>query len=197
MGYRKLEKKKRKPNRSMHDTTTLSKTFVQNGATAYLAIPCLYVEVNPPHELHLHDRDHDDHVGWPSPDHPDRSCQAFEHVHKIYPHLHIDHHEEYHHPHMYLDMNRVHPIHLTKEGYKDIKVAFNNAPEGLTYDSHIDEREDWVVRVLFDAQCQDAINEKLEVEYSVFATGVLAGRGKVSDVVSRGKLVILPGPIGE
>lgn len=190
MGYRIKEKQPHKPNRSMQDTATPSKIYMQNGTTAYLAIPCWYQEVKKPIPAHHHDRMHHDHVGWPSPNHPDHICQNWDFAHSC-----CSFNENKKHCdrcHRYIDMSKLIPIHLTKEGYKSIVVAFDGAPNGLKATGHIDKK-DWIVRIVFIAKCDKAIKDRIKVPYTVFAQGNIDGRD-VSDVVSKGMLEILPGP---
>lgn len=101
-------------------------------------------------------------------------------------------------------MDRMVPIHLLAEGYKNINVAFKNPPEGLTATANIDDSKDivdskryirdWIVRIKLEAKCKDAIDESIDTKFAVFATGTLKGGKEVSDVVARGILEILPGP---
>lgn len=193
MGYRKLEHPHRPHGqRTVQDTTTPGTIFIQNGATGYFAFPCWYLEVPAPVRWRPHNRPHHDHIGWPDPQHPDHSCQDHDF------HLRAcTHHDGVHgcdgHQ-VYLDQRRVSPIHLLKEGYEDIEIALDEAPQGLTVVGHIDATEDWVVRVDVKAMCPDAIKEKVEARYTVYAIGDIDGKN-VRDVVARGKLVILPNPI--
>ena len=192
MGYRIKEKPEPpKPRRTMQDTTTESTVYVQNGTTAYLAIPCWYLEVEPPKRAHYHSRQHHDHVGWPSPNHKDHICQSWDFAHSC---CSFDKHKhECDHCERYLDMDRLIPIHMLQEGYTDIEIAMIDAPDGLKVSGYIDEKKDWIVRILFDAKCEDALEDKLVVRFSVFANGDLGNR-PVSDIVADGILEILPGP---
>lgn len=192
MGYRKLEHHHHPPRRNVQDTATPGKIIIQNGATGYFAFPCWYLLIPRPIPWTPHDRPHHDHIGWPGPRHPDHSCQDHD--------FHIGactHHDGVHgcdgHK-AYLDQRRVYPIHLLKEGYTEVEVALEDQPEGLTVSGHIDEKEDWTVRVDVDAQCEVAIKDRFETVYTVFAVGEIDGKN-VKDVVTRGKLVILPGPM--
>ena len=202
MSYRIKEKPKPKPRRTFEDASTPSKIYIQNGTTSYLAIPCWYVEVAPPYKAHCHSRQHHDHVGWPSPNHPDHICQAWDLAHSCCSFNRHKHHCD--HCKHYLDMDRMVPIHLLAEGYKNINVAFKNPPEGLTATANIDDSKDivdskryirdWIVRIKLEAKCKDAIDESIDTKFAVFATGTLKGGKEVSDVVARGILEILPGP---
>lgn len=197
MGYRKLEPKKKPIKRVFQDTTVLNRTFVQNGVRAHIAIPCWYLEVRHPQHTHYHDRDYHDHIGWPDPKHPDHSCQDAYHI--KHPHWKYDRHlVGWHHPHRYLDMSNCFPIHLSKEGYTKVTIAFDNKPEGLIASGYIDEDQDWVVCVDFYPMCSAAIKEDIEVPYTVFLDGTFT-TGKqtrqVRDIVAKGILRIVRGPI--
>lgn len=199
MGYRKPDPKPKPIRRVLQDTTTRNKTFIQNGAHAHLAIPCWYLEVKPPKHLHLHDRDFHDHIGWPDPRHHDHSCQDAYHVRHAHwqyhdPHDFNPHHRGWHHPHRYLDLSKCHPIHLLKEGYENVTIAFDDPPEGLTASGYIDEKQDWVVRFDLYPMCDDAIKKDIDVPYTVFVDGSFGTR-QVRDVVAKGILRIIHGPI--
>lgn len=192
MSYRIKEKPKPKPRRTMENLSTPTKVFIQNGTTEYIAIPCWYVEVMPPIKAHPHCRPHHDHVGWPSPRHPDHICQAWDLAHSCC--SFNRHKHKCDHCHRFIDMDRMHPIHMRKEGYNKISIAFKNAPSGLTAEGHIDEKSDWIARIKLSAKCQSAIDEEVEVKYVVFASGVLKGGRETTDVISRGIVKIMPGP---
>ena len=91
-------------------------------------------------------------------------------------------------------MDRMVPIHLTKEGYTTIKPVFIDPPSGLTAEGYIDEKDDWIARLKIEAKCESAIKEHVKTEFAVFATGTFKGGKKVSDVIASGILEILPGP---
>lgn len=91
-------------------------------------------------------------------------------------------------------MGLLRPIHLSKEGYDKITVAFDSAPEGLKATGSIDEKRDWIVRIQLSANVRAAVKEKVLVPYAVFAEGTVSGR-KTRDVVARGVVVIVPGPL--
>lgn len=194
MGYRIEDKKPPKPRRDVQGTTSPSKVFVQNGSTLEYAIPCWYLIVDAPVRSHCHSRDHHDHIGWPSPTHPDHICQDWEFAHCHHRHENI---RGYHHDHCdhYIDMRRLHPIHLIKEGYEDIDVVFHDKPDGLEAYGEIDKKRDWIIRITVESLVEDAITDKVEVPYSIFASCEIDEHVH-RDVVSRGVIVILPGPIG-
>lgn len=192
MSYRINERPKHKPRRTFEDASTPSKVFIQNGTKEYLAVPCWYVEVTPPNKAHCHSRQHHDHVGWPSPRHPDHICQAWDLAHSCCSFDRHKHHCD--HCRHYLDMDKMHPIHLTKEGYKKITPVMIDPPAGLDMTGSIDEKHDWIARLLVTANCKTAIKNPVETKFSVFASGTFKGGKEVTDVIARGILVVMPGP---
>ena len=190
MGYRIKEHKDHKPHRTMQDTATPSGLYVQNGTMARLAIPCWYYVVDPPVRMHHHDRMHHDHIGWPSPNHPDHICQDWDFVHSCC--SHNIHKHVCDHCHMFIDMNKFFPIHLEEEGYTSVDVAFVNPPVGLKASGVID---DYMVRLYIEPMCSDAVEKNIDVPYTVFVNGTMNKR-KVRDVVAKGILHILSGATG-
>lgn len=186
MGYRKVEK--HKPiRRVFQDITTENRTFIQNGATANIAIPCWYIEVYKPKRANAHDIDLHDHIGWPNPTIPDESCQVI---------------QGHYHPYdgygwriikRYIDMGLVHPIHLQseEEGYTDVEIAFVEPPDGLEAYGELD---DYVVRIHINPMCSSAIKEDVEVPYTVFIKGTRDGH-MIRDIAAKGILRIVAGPI--
>ena len=197
MGYRHIERE-RPIRRVLQDTATRNRTFVQNGATAYLAVPCWYHEVRSPQHTHVHDREWHDHVGWPSPGHPDGSCQDAYLLNKGMggrpPYREAE--GGWVHPGRYLDFSQFAPIHLIEEGYGEVEVAFDDPPAGLHGSGWIDGDSDWVVRFLIEPMCPSAVKEDVDVPYTVFVKGNVGGRPR-RDVVAKGTLRIVAGPIGE
>lgn len=193
MAYRQIEKKK-PIRRVLQDTTTKNRTLIQNGATAYLAIPCWYYEVRHPQHTHVHDREWHDHIGWPRPDRIDMSSQD---AYAIGKHLYAPYDWPRHGwriPHRYLDMSNAYPIHLRKEGYSNVEVTFVDPPSGLKAEGYIDQEDDWVVRFMVNPMCKDAIKEDVDVNYTVFVNGTVDGHSR-RDVVAKGVLTIVAGPI--
>lgn len=190
MGYRRSEPPKRH-RRTMQETATRNRTYVQNGSTAELAIPCWYMEVLPPKPVSYHNVPLHDHIGWPDPYEPDHSCQYGDVAHHADA---FEHGYDKGYVRRLLDTRRLIPIHLEDEGYTSIEVAFANKPTGLVGHGLIDEGEDWVVRLTFDVDCPDAIDERLVVPYTAVARGRMGNRN-VRDLVAVGDLIILPGPI--
>lgn len=196
MAYRQV-KRERPIKRVLQDMTTRNRTMVQNGATAYLAVPCWYQEIRRPQHTHVHDREWHDHIGWPSPGRPDASSQdAYLLNRGTLPYMYDKADEGWMHPGRYLDLSQFAPIHLLAEGYTDVEVAFDDPPEGLTGSGRLDPDSDWVVRFLIHPMCEAAVKEDVDVPYAVFVKGNVGGRPR-RDVVARGTLRILAGPIGE
>lgn len=191
MGYRIHEKPKPKPLRNVEGTTTASTIFVQNGTIFNYAIPCLYVVADRPERAHCHNKTHHDHIGWPSPNHPDHICQSWDFAHSCCS-RHTDRHR-CGHCKDFLDMGLLRPIHLTKEGYDEISVSLDEAPEGVTAVGHIDDKRDWIVRIKVSSATKEALKEKVRIPYTVFASGIVSNT-ETKDVVARGAIVVLPGP---
>lgn len=191
MGYRIQEKPKPKPHRNVEGTATASTVFVQNGAIFNYAIPCFYVVVERPERAHCHNRTHHDHVGWPSPNHPDHICQSWDFAHSRCSRYTDRHHCG--HCADFIDMGMLRPIHLHKEGYMSISVALDDAPEGVRVDGYIDTKRDWIVRMRVAAETDAALKEKVRIPYTIFASGPISG-SESRDVIARGTIVVLPGP---
>lgn len=188
MGYRKVEKEK-PIRRVLQDTTTRNRTYIQNGATANLAIPCWYHLVRHPQHTHIHDREWHDHIGWPNPGSPDQSSQDA-YLLKGAPYQYVDERGGWSSSGRYLDLSQFYPIHLQAEGYEDVEVTFANPPEGLTASGYID---DHIVRFVISPQCDAAVTEDVDVPYTVFVKGRVGSR-LARDVVAKGVLHILAGP---
>lgn len=161
-----------------YDATTNSTITVDNGTISRLSIPCTYgIEYDP--YIHCHSRFGrmvHDHFGWPSPDHPDHSCQEPIHRH----HRHVE----------------VRSIDLVGEGYDQIEVSFTDPPEGLTAVGTIDYD---IVIVTFTTMCPDARENDIDVPFCIYAIGETEdnpGEPSISmrDVVTKGTLHIIAGP---
>ena len=169
MSYRIQDKPKPMARRTMQDTATPMLITVHNGATAHLAIPCWYQEVQKPVRAIHHNHHWHHYVGWPSPNHPDHICQiAYEGTH--YGHKCPDGHDHCRRTcSHYVDMRNIFPIHLLEEGYNDTpRITFATKPEGLETLAWIDAKEDWVVRVSFMPKLVDAIEKPKNYHFSVF-----------------------------
>ena len=203
MGYRKLEPKPRLKNRNMQDMVTPGRNFVHNGATAYFAIPCFYQEIRHPVRVRPHNRLVHDHLGWPNPQHRDRSCQAWDFANctcrlgiECYTGCGSMSCGRERTCRKYIDMSRLFPIHLTREGYGNPVVEMTDPPAGLVASAWIDDVDDWVVRVLFDAQVESAVAEPVTVPFVVKVTRTDLHNKVHRDIVSLGKLTVLPAPLG-
>lgn len=179
----------------MQDIATPGEIYVQNGATADLAIPCWYQEVHQPVRLIKHNHHLHDHVGWPAPNHPDHVCQVDRPERTLLP-PGVDRPRG--RRDRYLDLGGLVPIHLSAEGYETITIAWADTPDaGVMATGSIDADDDWVVRVRFDVADSSAIDEKRTYRFTVFAnapaTSVSAAR---RDIICLGKLIVLPGATG-
>lgn len=208
MSYRIHEKPHHHPQRSVVDIATPIKVFAHNGTTEYIAFPCWYQEIHRPIPAHWHHHHWHDHVGWPSPTHPDHCCQLWS------PDRHCCslgmHHECSPHCAHYIDYRNVFPIHLLSEyeGYNGASVAWatenRQAPSGIVATAFIDPEEDWIVRVNLDIDDPAALMEPQKYRFTVFAnapqrtrtnpkTGQ-AGRTDPprSDIIALAELIVLP-----
>lgn len=194
MSYRIKNIKPPVKKRSMQSTSTLSEIFLANGATSHLAIPCFYKEITSPDPAVYHNRHLHDHLGWPSPNWPDHSCQSWDFAHacnKPTDKCSFVHEKGY--CCKRLNMDELIPVHLIKDGYMGIEIAFSDKPNGLEATGYIDQNKDWIVRIDLSANCPDAIKNKVTTTYSVFANGMINDRD-VSSIVATGVLSIIPGP---
>nr|DAQ90945.1 MAG TPA: hypothetical protein [Caudoviricetes sp.] len=115
MGYRQLKPPAHHHRRDMDNKATPGRIFLEAGTVAKFSIPCWYRMVGWPIQVHGHNRDFHDWLGWPSPDSPDHSCQEWDYDHSCCRHGHA--HCEPKRCHDYIDMCKLWPIHLRKEGY--------------------------------------------------------------------------------
>lgn len=126
MGYRRIKPPKHHHRRDMDNKTTGGVIFLEPGTVAKFSIPCWYRMVGWPIQVHGHNRDFHDYLGWPTPDHPDHSCQEWDYDHSCCRHGHA--HCEPKRCHDYIDMCKLYPIHLTKEGYDNVSCAVSDIP---------------------------------------------------------------------
>lgn len=91
-------------------------------------------------------------------------------------------------------MDKMIPIHMLDEGYKTIKPVFLDAPDGLAAEGYIDKKYDWIARVKITSRCEEALEKRVDVQFAVFAEGILDGNRETSDIIARGVLEIIPGP---
>lgn len=160
------------PERRRHlfDVATPVDIYVDNGTIARVEIPCSYVS------HFCHDRKFHDHIGWPSPDHPDGSCQIPSEMTKVV---------------------MVNEINLPDEGYNDIDISFVDAPDGLIAEGSIDVDVVWLT---FSPVCASAVTSDVDVTFAAYATGLgMDNDGNMTvplrDVVAKGKLHIVAGPL--
>ena len=84
--------------------------------------------------------------------------------------------------------------------YDDIVVALADTVSGLAFTGTI---ENGIIKLTIAAFCSSAEDDDVEVRFAVYATGdgVLEGTGTnpfaVSDVVTKGTLKIIAGPLGD
>lgn len=190
----------------MQDTTTPGIFHIDNGATADFSLPVWYMELLRPKPAHPHDRLKHDHLGWPDPRRPDHSCQYWDfarcdckkgYFHLTHPYTGVERYncEIQGKCKHYLDMRKVFPVHLIKEGYDEATIHFIDPPEGLTATASIDEIDDWVINLFIDVLVPSAIDQKIVVPYSVFVTRTDDDR-RHRDIAAKGLLIIHPAPIG-
>lgn len=188
MGYRIGEHKHQEPRRTLDDVTTPSNIFIINGEISRLAIPCWYFVIDPPKRAHHHNRMHHDHIGWPSPNHPDHICQSWDFASSCCSHDSNKHHCD--HCSMFIDLSKLAPVHLLSEGYTHAVIEFDEDIDGLIADCDIDNHDDWIIRININAKCKDAIKEKIKIRYTIF----VGNEDELNDVAATGFLTILPGP---
>jgi hypothetical protein len=87
------------------------------------------------------------------------------------------------------------PIRLSEEGYGDPVVAFDPELTGLSWDAWIDEDDDSIIKLVFSAECPEAISQDLVSQVSVLITRDEPGRGLRTDVVVRGPLTVFRAPL--
>ena len=156
-----------KPRRSTSAINTLSEHYITNGSRKQFAFPCFYQEVVKPRHAHLHDRHWHDHVGWPSPNHPDHICQIGA------PQPYDLEWAERHHlaPFEFLiDPHNLIPIHLTEEGYDSFAVSWRESEEHMpVMTASIDQEDDWVVRADVQVDLPEAIEEPKTFHFAITA----------------------------
>lgn len=197
--YRIDQPKPKPKHRSMQDTATPGEIFVHNGCTANLAIPCWYLETRPPIPAHHHDRMHHDMIGWPTPTHPDHCCQEWDFDRSCCtrnPRMkHCPPHCEH-----FLDMGRLIPIHLKKEGYQTVTIKVLGSDkkdaEGIEATGVIDNTDDWVIRVSFDVQVPNLLIPDDGIETYYYSVYLNMHASMTRDLVAMGRLTVLPSPYG-
>ena len=194
--YRIDEPRPRPKQRSMQDVITPGTVVMTRGVTTHLAIPCFYQEAHFPVHAHPHDRMRHDMLGWPTPEHPDHVCQEWD----------FDRHCCRRTPHMkfcpptcerFVDLGRLFPVHLTKEGYTEVNVMFEDNAETFEYDAYIDEEDDWIVRVDLYSDISMGIGVRTETSMAVYVGTKMERDSKSlaqerNDLVALMRLVVLP-----
>lgn len=170
--------------RTMQDTITPGQVVVHNGTTASLAIPCFYQEMHRPVPAVPHDRMLHDMLGWPTPDHPDHSCQEWDfdrHACRRTPHMKCDP------PHCdrYVDMGALLPVHLAEEGYGQVEVELQTPI--VEASARIDEDQDWIVRVMLESELDMSVTTKRTTSMAVY---VISDERR--DMVALVRVVVLP-----
>ena len=116
---------------------------------------------------HLHDRHWHDHVGWPSPEHPDHICQIgapqpydakWAAKHHLAPFEFL------------LDPHNLIPIHLIEEGYNVFSVSWREDEDDMPSMSvSIDPEDDWIIRADVQVSLPTAVSEKKEFHFAITA----------------------------
>ena len=181
MLYRLDPKPPRPRHRTVENLTTPGTIYAANGSIATFAFPCYYQEIHPPIRAHHHCKDWHDHVGVPSPNHPDRSCQPYYEFASWWTEMHeLDkgYPDYHHHPvhwrrrlRHFLDMRSLIPIHLLAEGYERVIIGIHDKPEGLEVKGWIDKRFDHVIKISFDLQIPEAELKPQDYLFSVSVEG--------------------------
>lgn len=206
-GYRDHPAPPRPRHRTVENLTTPGTIYAANGSVATFAFPCYYQEIHPPIRAHRHCKDWHDHVGVPSPRHPDHSCQPYYEfaswwtgMHEIDPGFPDYHHHHNHwrrHLRHLLDMRSLIPIHLIDEGYENVYVAIHDKPSGLNAEGWIDQVHDNIIKVRFDLQVEEAELEPKDYLFSVVIDGKykdakFSPERSMRDVAVRGLLHVDP-----
>lgn len=186
MGYRIQEKPDLPKTRQASTASTPASLVMHNGTIAHFAFPCWYImapkppydEMPPYHEI--------DHLGWPDPSHPDSSYQHEAFCHDGFTVLK----DAY-------DLDLMRPIRLLREGFDGVRIVWANkerkAPEGLDLSVSIDDKDDWVVRLVAKAALPDAIEEPRMHRFAVLAHAPAKGRLRERlDIVAAPTVIVLP-----
>lgn len=189
MGYRTFEHKPHEPQRTMQTTATPLKIYVPNSGNAYVKIPCFYQEIKPPTKMRPHNRPLDDHMGWPDPRRIDHSCQLYEPFEAGVepPHTAMGGRPPVR---KLLDMDRLIPIHLKDEGYKELFVTWSkgNPTTGITnYYAVFDEEQDWVIDLMVSVLDEADPQEEATYKFSLWIDGEYG-----QSLVTTGEIVLLP-----
>ena len=147
----------------MVDKANESILVVDNGTISRMSIPCVYGQIG--HHKMWHD-----YIGWPSPYHPDFSCQLPPGCDRALV---------------------VHEIDLNAEGYNSVEIAMLNPPTGLTMSGVIDYD---TIELTINCMCQSAKEADVDVKFAVYVLGSNNGT-QLRDVITKGVLHINAGII--
>lgn len=166
MGYRLPDERSVDHRERINDTARQTVISVDNGTINLISIPSFYHE--------HHDRKLHDHLGWPYPGHPDRSCQLPAGCEFV-----------------------LNEIDLEGEGYDSVEVSMIDPPDGLVFTGSINAN---TICLNITAMCESVESDDVDVTFSVYVTGTIDndyGEEDVPlrDVVIKGTLHIVAGPI--
>ena len=168
MGYRLPDKR-----RHLKDVASESTISVDNGTISNISIPChyLYGEEFPHHDRIMHD-----HLGWPSPDNPDWSCQL--------PPVCCD------------EFVKLDDIDLQEEGYTSIIISLLDPPDGLSVNGYMDRE---IVNLSIASLCDSVTKNDADVKFAVYAAGIgvddYGVQVPLRDMVVKGTIHIVANPI--
>lgn len=151
-----------------NDAAPHTRISIDNGTVCRISLPCFYWYRD---EYPHHDRPAHDHAGWPSPDHPDDSCQP---------------------GHCHDGGFVMKPINLVEEGYTSIEVGFDQMYEdGLQISGTID---DSVIDIVIYCNCELATDQDLDIPFSIYAVNdEESSETMLRDVVLKGILHVVAG----
>lgn len=175
---------------------------VTNREIVKWSIPCFYLDVEKP--IDWHDPKCHDHHGWPRPGMPDHVCQSP-----------WEHHGKALSPYsfwQYVDMDKAVKIHFRSEyeQYVSLFLVFDEYDEeGAKIDTsdiqtlvRIRDEEDWIIDVTFYPKLAHFAGKPKEFIFNLYATTQPTEvwqhtdddiKYLATDLVVRGKLVVLPG----
>lgn len=150
----------------------LPKFDIRNGAIMRLAFGCYY--------LALHDRDRHNHIGWPSPNHPDHICQIGRTKFSIR-----------HHCSRYTLVGD--EVDLISEGYDTVAIKFDDpdiAAHLEVLEAYIDEDNPYLIRLKIHADLDFFEDKPKETRFTLFIENNVE---QMIDAVCHGFITILPG----
>lgn len=150
----------REPSVPMFDIARHSYISVDNGTISRINIPCFYAR-----RFTRRDRMIWDHMGWPSPDNPDRSD--------------------------YAQVLAIRDVDLETEGYESVIVSLSStAPSGLTMSGTLDYNH---IVLTISALCNSITSDDVEVPFAIYVSGENEEAGQLRDLVTKGILRIVAG----